>query len=46
MIKTILLFCAVALLAALPMKAQSLGNAGTIEGTVVDPSGPRSLKPR
>jgi hypothetical protein len=39
MIKTVLLFCAVALLAALPMKAQSLGNAGTIEGTVVDPSG-------
>ncbi len=39
MIKTVFLFCAVALLAALPMKAQSLGNAGTIEGTVVDPSG-------
>src|ERR1700730_1620450 len=39
MIKTVLLFCAVACLAALPMKAQSLGNAGTIEGTVVDPSG-------
>src|SRR5258706_12570714 len=39
MIKTVFLFCAVALLAALPMKAQSLGNAGTIEGTVVDSSG-------
>src|SRR6202140_766285 len=39
MIKTVFLFCAVALLAALPMKAQSLGNAGTIAGTVVDPSG-------
>ena len=34
--KTILLFCAVALLAALPMKAQS---AGTIRGSVLDPSG-------
>src|SRR5258706_14048456 len=39
MIKTVFLFCAVALLAALPMKAQLVGNAGTIEGTVVDPSG-------
>src|ERR1700730_1141567 len=39
MIKTVLLFCAVACLAALPIKAQSLGNAGTIDGTVVDPSG-------
>jgi hypothetical protein len=36
MIKTVLLFCAVALLAALPMKAQS---AGTIRGSVLDPSG-------
>src|SRR5260370_728841 len=27
------------LLAALPSSAQSLGNAGTIEGTVLDPSG-------
>jgi hypothetical protein len=27
------------ILAALPSSAQSLGNAGTIEGTVVDPSG-------
>jgi hypothetical protein len=36
MIKTIVLFCAVALLAALPMKAQS---AGTIRGSVLDPSG-------
>src|SRR5438477_10660249 len=39
MIKTVLLFCAVACLAALPMKAQSLGNAGTVQGTVTDPSG-------
>ncbi len=39
MIKTVLLFCAVAFLAALPMKAQSLGNAGTIEGTITDPMG-------
>ena len=37
--KTVLLFCAVAFLAALPMKAQSLGNAGTIEGTITDPMG-------
>ena len=36
MIKTVLLFCALALLAALPMKAQS---AGTIRGSVLDPSG-------
>ena len=36
MIKTVFLFCAVALLAALPMKAQS---AGTIRGSVLDPSG-------
>ena len=36
MIKTVLLFCAVALLAALPMKAQS---GGTIRGSVLDPSG-------
>src|ERR1700716_3346192 len=27
------------ILAALPSSAQSLGNAGTIQGTVVDPSG-------
>ena len=32
-------FCVGALLAATPILAQSLGNAGTIEGTVVDPSG-------
>ena len=32
-------FCVVVLLAAAPIWAQSLGNAGTIEGTVVDPSG-------
>jgi Carboxypeptidase regulatory-like domain/TonB-dependent Receptor Plug Domain len=36
MIKTVLLFCAVALVAALPMKAQS---AGAIRGSVLDPSG-------
>ncbi len=36
MIKLVLLFCAVALLAALPIRAQS---AGTIRGSVVDPSG-------
>src|ERR1035438_9763435 len=36
MIKTVLLFCAVALLAARSMKAQS---AGTIRGSVLDPSG-------
>src|SRR6202167_4171257 len=36
MIKTVFLFCAMALLAALPMKAQS---AGTIRGSVLDPSG-------
>ncbi len=36
MLKTVLLFCAVALLAVLPMKAQS---AGTIRGSVLDPSG-------
>src|ERR1017187_3852993 len=36
MIKTVLLFCAVALLAALPTKAQS---AGTIRGSVLDPLG-------
>src|SRR5258708_1788591 len=30
-------FCAI--LAALPLSAQSLGNAGTIAGVVVDPSG-------
>src|ERR1700687_663774 len=32
-------FCTLILLAAAPTWAQSLGNAGTIEGTVVDPSG-------
>ena len=37
--RTVLLLCAVAVLAALPMKAQSLGNAGTVFGTVTDPSG-------
>jgi len=31
---TMLIFCS-----ASPMSAQSLGNAGTIQGTVVDPSG-------
>jgi hypothetical protein len=36
MIKTAILFCAVALLAALPMRAQS---AGTVRGSVLDPSG-------
>src|SRR5260370_10419764 len=39
MINTALLFCVVALLASLPLKAQSLGNAGTVQGTVTDPSG-------
>jgi hypothetical protein len=32
-------FCVVVLLAATSIWAQSLGNAGTIEGTVIDPSG-------
>src|SRR5258706_2795707 len=39
MIKTILQFCLVAIFAVLPVGAQSLGNAGTVDGTVVDPSG-------
>lgn len=36
---TFILYFAVTLLAAAPVLAQSLGNAGTIEGTVVDPMG-------
>jgi hypothetical protein len=36
MTKTILLFCAMALMAALPVRAQS---AGTIRGSILDPSG-------
>jgi len=32
-------YCVVSLLAAAPLFAQSLGNAGTIEGTVIDPVG-------
>ncbi len=35
----LILSCLAALLAAGPSLAQSLGNAGTIEGTVTDPSG-------
>ena len=42
--KTRLLFCvclaiAIVFVSSLSMQAQSLGNAGTIEGSVVDPSG-------
>jgi hypothetical protein len=33
------LICLFALASALPLGAQSLGNAGTIDGSVVDPSG-------
>ncbi len=39
MLKTIGVLCCLLALLRLPSGAQSLGNAGTIDGTVVDPSG-------
>ena len=35
----VLILLALSSLASLPLQAQSLGNAGTIVGVVVDPSG-------
>ena len=36
---SVLICCGLMLAASVPLKAQSLGNAGTIEGAVLDPSG-------